>query len=98
VLNGADPEPPLANPTSARSNPGTAKLHKAPSRDEVMAKSAADDEQVVALLHKEPMRLKKLAEASGQKQTTLSQRLSRLRERGLVERSDAGAWSAASPP
>jgi predicted Rossmann fold nucleotide-binding protein DprA/Smf involved in DNA uptake len=99
VLNGVDPEPP-PGPTSARSKPGqTAKPMKPrpPGRDEVMAQAKLDDDAVIAALKNEPMRLVQLAEATGQKQTTLSNRLKRLAERGLIERS-GGGWAAAPSP
>jgi predicted Rossmann fold nucleotide-binding protein DprA/Smf involved in DNA uptake len=100
---GGDPEPP-ANPTRAGKRPGkttktTAQSHRAKHlrRDEVIQEAKRADEQVIALLRNEPMRLAKLAEATGQKQTTLSNRLKRLAGRGAIERRGDG-WAATSGP
>jgi hypothetical protein len=101
---GADREPP-PGPTQARSKPGKkiAELseksaQKPTRRDTVMARSRADDEQVVAALKQGPMRLTTLLETTGQKSTTLQNRLARLQTRGLVQKDDGGAWTATSSP
>jgi hypothetical protein len=96
LANGADPS--HVRPTHAGKRPGKKTEAKAkpahPDRATVLAKSAAADEALLALLKEKPgARPTEIAEATGAAGTTTSMRLKRLADRGLIERRGDG-WTA----
>jgi hypothetical protein len=98
LSNGADTSP-AHPPRPARRSGGTAKPPKAksPSRDEVMAKSAAADEAALVLIRSQPgVKTGEIATATQAKGTTMAERLRRLKEKGLVAGGGSEGWTAAS--
>jgi predicted Rossmann fold nucleotide-binding protein DprA/Smf involved in DNA uptake len=88
VLNGGagdKPDAPFAKP---RSKPGS----KHPNADAARKSEA----RILELLNTRPMRTAEIAVEMGAKQTTTTERLRRLKERGLITKDDAG-WSASAP-
>jgi hypothetical protein len=86
LLNGAEPRP--VRPTPARqSKPGL-------NRAKVLEQAAQADEQVLTLLKAGPMTASEIGAATSGKASTVQNRLQRLREKGLVQRDDAGAWQS----
>jgi predicted Rossmann fold nucleotide-binding protein DprA/Smf involved in DNA uptake len=87
VMNGGGA--PAANPTSRRKPPN--KPHSN------TANEAKIEGQIIALLSAQAMKPAEIARATGAKVNTTSERLRRLRERGVIERRDDG-WAAISSP
>jgi hypothetical protein len=103
LANSAGPveNPPQPVRRSDGKQPSAPKASKPthPARSDVMAKSAAADDAVLALLRSTPgLRTAKIARATEAKTNTLGQRLQRLSSRGQVQRDDSGGWAATSPP
>jgi hypothetical protein len=68
----------------------------APSRVAVMARARAADDAVIATLKVSPaMRTGEIVKATGARTSTTGERLRRLRQKGLIERSGDG-WTAVS--
>jgi hypothetical protein len=61
------------------------------------ADARAADEQVVELLRARPMRASEIVAAMNAKTSTISERLRRLKQKGLIEPCEGG-WTATSPP
>jgi hypothetical protein len=67
-------------------------------RARIIEESAVRDEAVLAAIRAQPgLTHARLVEATGQRHTTLSVRLARLREKGLIERGEDGAWTSSQP-
>jgi DNA-binding NtrC family response regulator len=91
LTNGAG-ESPVVRPTSARSKPG----EKGSRSKHPNAQLAAEAEgQILDLLKTRPMRMAEIASEMGAKQTTTTERLRRLRERGQIVPADGGGWAVA---
>jgi predicted Rossmann fold nucleotide-binding protein DprA/Smf involved in DNA uptake len=86
VLNG---EGPRENPTPAP-RPG---VKGSQSSHPNAAKAAEAEETILNLLKTRPMRMAEITAATESKQSTTSERLRRLRQRGLVVLA-GGAWAA----
>jgi hypothetical protein len=85
TANGADANP---HQPARRPGGGQATQHpKALAAQEVEAK-------ILDLLRARPMRLAEIVTAMEARQSTTSERLRRLRQRGLVALVDGGAWAA----
>jgi hypothetical protein len=99
--SGGDPEPlhpPMRPERPGAKRPRASKPPQPLNRyAEKMAASAAAYEGIVVLLKNSPegMKSKQIAEAMGVKASTTAERLRKLAQRGLVERS-GGGWSATS--
>jgi DNA-binding transcriptional ArsR family regulator len=84
LTNGADPNP--MHP--ARLSSGSQSNH--PNA----AKAAEAEEKIIALLRERPMKAVEITAATESRQSTTSERLRRLRQRGLVTLGGGGAWAA----
>jgi hypothetical protein len=94
----ADAERADPRPTPAGVRPAGKRKPKPPSRETVMAASAAADDAVIRTLKRPPrMQLGEIVRAVAGKPTTVQQHLKRLQAKGLVERSGNG-WAATSSP
>jgi hypothetical protein len=90
LMNGAGDEQP---------RPTQGSLRKAASQSQGRFVNArAADEQVLALLRTRPMRSVEIVKATSGKTSTVSERLRRLRQKGLVEPCEGGGWTATSQP
>jgi uncharacterized membrane protein len=92
--NGAEGEP--ANdpprPTKRAARPARASGKRA----RALRAAAKAEEAIVDLLKGRPMRQAELIKATSASPTTVQQRLVRLKEKGAVERDDAGLWSVSA--
>jgi|SRR5580704_1822706 predicted transcriptional regulator len=79
-------------PTSA-GRPG-AKKGSQPSHKTVMAAQA--EERILELIREKPLRMTEIATEMGAKQNTTSERLRRLKAKGLVAPAEGGAWAASA--
>jgi predicted Rossmann fold nucleotide-binding protein DprA/Smf involved in DNA uptake len=68
-----------------------------PTQRSLRDRARAADEQVVALLREKPMRANEIVTAMSAKTSTVSERLRRLKQKGLIEPCDGG-WTATSSP
>ena len=92
LLNGGDGDASV-RPTPARSKPGV----KGPRLKHPNAQLAAEAEQkIIDLLKTRPVRMAEIATEMGAKQTTTSERVRRLRERGLIVPVEGGGWTASA--
>ena len=87
LANGADPTPNPTRRRGPRSGGGG-------MRDHLLAKAAAAEEAIVALLREGPKRLAEIMAALNSAGSTTGQRLARLSEKGFIQRGDDGLWSA----
>ena len=88
VLNGGGGKPD-PHPTGAQ-RPG---VKGSQSSHPNAAKAAEAEETILNLLRERPMRMVEIMAAMESRQSTTSERLRRLRQRGLVA-ADSGAWTA----
>jgi hypothetical protein len=83
---GEKPEIPFSKPVRASGG-------SQPSQHPNAAKAAEAEETIRTLLRERPMRMGEITAAMAAKQSTTSERLRRLRQRGQVTL-DGGAWAA----
>jgi hypothetical protein len=92
LSNGADPNPP---PFERPARPGARPGPKPGAAHPAAIRARAEEERIVALLKDRPgMGPGEIAEATGAKGDTTTERLRRLKERGLVAPAQGGGWMA----
>jgi predicted transcriptional regulator len=64
-----------------------------PTQRSLRDRARAADEQVVELLREKPMRASEIVAAMNAKTSTISERLRRLKQKGLIEPAESG-WQA----
>ena len=84
LLNGSG-DTPAAPFVQARSKPGTHPNAKV---------AQAAEERILELLKTRPMKMAEIVAATEAKQSTVSERMRRLRQRGLAAPVGGGAWAA----
>jgi hypothetical protein len=93
LANGlGDPRP--GRPTRPRKGP------QSPRRAEVLTQSAERDAQALEVIRASESGLtrREIQAATGGATSTLQNRLTRLEEKGLVQRGEGGAWISTSTP
>jgi hypothetical protein len=97
LLANGHGEPAAAHPTQPREGAKRTQAKGAKPHPNA-AKAAVIEGQIVALLKERPMGRGEIAKATQGKASSTQMRLTRLLEKGLVQRGERGLWSASSTP